>query len=119
MGDNKYIGAAGESAAASYLNHIGYKITDINYETAVGELDIVARDGNTVVFIEVKTRSSYKFGRPAEAVGRDKQYKLSMMAAQYLKKKGFTDALSRFDVIEVTAVGINHIKNAFDSKIRI
>ncbi len=115
--DNKYTGSAGEAAAANYLISIGWQILATNWETEVGELDIVARDGQAVVFIEVKTRSSYKFGRPAEAVGRDKQYKLSMMAAQYIKKNRLLNIPARFDVIEVTAYAINHIRNAFESRI--
>ena len=112
-------GKIGEAAAVSYLKNKGYRIAEINWETDIGELDIVAYSGGTLIFVEVKARASLKYGMPSEAVDLRKQRKLSMMAAQYIKCKKLFDIPARFDVIEIVGDWINHIENAFESRIRM
>ena len=112
-------GNIGEIAALNLLRNKGYKIIEINWETKIGELDIVAVHGETLVFVEVKGSASLKYGNPSERVDFRKQRKLSMMAAQYIKTKRLFDAAARFDVIEVCGSWINHIENAFESQIRM
>ena len=84
-----------------------------NYRTPFGEADIVAADGDTIVFCEVKTRLTEKFGTPAEAVERHKQRRYIDIARYFLMKLGRDDVNVRFDVLEVFADAINHIENAF------
>ena len=85
-----------------------------NYRTPFGEADIVARDGETVVFCEVKARQSTQFGPPAEAVERHKQMRYTNIARAFLMRAG-EDVPVRFDVVEVTDEGVRHIPAAFDA----
>src|SRR5689334_1782733 len=85
------LGQRGERAAARYLKRLGYTIVARGAKHGRGELDIVAVDGRTVVFVEVKTRTSDQSGTPAEAVDRDKQLKLSRLALAYLKRHGLLE----------------------------
>lgn len=114
-------GQLGEMEAARYLRSIGYDIAASNYRCRFGELDIVARDGQTIVFVEVKTRSPGAAALPREAVTRTKQQKLCRAALHYLGQNTAADSI-RFDVIEVIIDGsflaparINHIKHAFEA----
>jgi len=116
--DHIRIGEAGEDLAAEYLLQHGYKILARRYRKKTGEIDIVARDNDTLVFIEVKTRRSTYCGRPAEAVTWHKQRKIIRTAEWYLQDTGATEGKCRFDVIEIlmvhpAAVQYNHIINAF------
>ena len=111
-------GGAGEQAAAAHLRAAGYKILALNYRARPGEIDIVAADGDTLVFVEVKTRKSDAYGTPAEAVTYRKQGKLIATAQCYLKHHGLYDRPLRFDVMEVRLEPgkkpmLNHIINAF------
>ena len=115
--DNISKGKFGEVKALNYLKNIGYKVLEINWETKIGELDIVSEADGTIVFVEVKARASFKYGSPAEAVNYYKQRKLSLMAAQYIKTKKLIGRKARFDVIEIVGESINHIINAFNSTI--
>ena len=72
----KALGSKGEDLAIQFLKKKGYRIIDRNYKTSVGEIDIIARDGNTIVFVEVKTRTDDSFGYPFEAVNKKKRQKL-------------------------------------------
>ena len=108
----KALGRAGERAAVKYLKKSGYKILKRNYRTAYGEADIDALDKDTVVFCEVKTRGSTQFGTPAEAVERHKRERYVNIARDFLMRAG-RDVNVRFDVIEVTDKGVNHIPAAF------
>lgn len=114
---NLRTGDAGEQAAADHLRAAGYRIIARKYRSRTGEIDIVAADGGTVVFVEVKTRRDDSFGTPAEAVTYRKRNKLLATGLCYLKHTGADDALCRFDVVEVWlgrgAPRINHIINAF------
>ncbi|OGW72210.1 MAG: hypothetical protein A2Y02_01720 [Omnitrophica bacterium GWA2_52_12] len=95
------LGERGEMAALGWLVQNGYKILAKNYRCALGELDAVASRKNRVYFVEVKTRSGTGFGRPEEAVTRDKQRRLARLAALYLKDKKLTQASVSFAVISV------------------
>ena len=110
----KLLGGAGERKAVKYLKNKGYKILRTNFKIKAGEIDVIAKDGETVVFIEVKTRSGDAFGRPSDAVDRLKRAKYIKVAQAFLiKNYGDIDVLSRFDVIEIQNNDINHIINAF------
>jgi len=109
----KLLGRIGEKSAVKFLKKLKYKILETNYTNHVGEIDIIAKDNETIVFIEVKTRSSTAFGMPSEAVNYEKQRKYFMIASYYLEKFNYTDNECRFDVIEVLDGDINHIKGAF------
>ena len=95
----KRFGAQGEEVAAAELRRRGYRILERNVRTKLGELDLVARDGDTICFVEVKARRSAAFGLPQEAVTRQKQWHLTRMAQWYLKAKGLTGKPARFDVV--------------------
>ena len=121
------LGKRGEALAASYLKRNGFTILDQNWEGDSGEIDLVALDGNTIVFVEVKTRSSESYGKAKEAVDKRKKNHVSKVAKEYLKKKGETKRRVRFDVVAVSIKGdtlfdrlrspkIEHIKGAFEVK---
>jgi putative endonuclease len=94
------LGRSGEAAAGSHLESLGYRILQRRYRTPAGEIDLVAEDDGTLVFVEVKTRSSLGCGRPAEAVDRRKRVRLRRAAALYLLRKREVRPC-RFDVVEV------------------
>ena len=110
---NKKVGNIGEATAVNFLKQKGYKIVELNYTNKLGEIDIVAKENNVLVFVEVKTRSSDKFGFGREAVDIRKQHKLRNVAQGYLKYKKLFDQSCRFDVIEIMGDKITHIENAF------
>ena len=110
---NKIGGEYGESVVSLYLKNNKYKILNQNYKTKVGEVDIVAMQKNTIVFIEVKMRETCAFGRPSEAVNTFKQAKIRRVAEEYLVRNRLTDSQIRFDVLEVIGQDVNHIENAF------
>ena len=95
------LGISGEKLACEELARRGYAILPTRYRTRAGEIDIVARDGDTLVFVEVKTRSSEDFGIPAEAVTWRKQRRIVAMAKWYLSEKHLHGCLCRFDVVTV------------------
>ena len=116
---NKDLGDFGEQAAAEHLMGKGYTILERNYRCRAGELDLVARKEQWLVFVEVKTRSSRRYGQPAEAVGYKKQIHMRRVAAHYLSCHPTRQEI-RFDVVEVYAElqdgvhaldSINHIEN--------
>jgi putative endonuclease len=112
------LGKSGESLAVDYLRKTGYRIIVRNFRRTAGEIDIIARDHDTYVFIEVKTRRSCRFGHPAEAVTRQKQKQISRAALEYLHTQELVDVPARFDVITVLTTAnepeINHIVSAFE-----
>lgn len=115
---NKELGRRGEAAAARYLEHIGYEIVERNWECKYGEADIVAYDEETLVFVEVKTRTSIKKGFPSEAVTPEKRHRYEQIAACYLADCHECDFPVRFDVIGLLVVSpdramIKHTVNAF------
>ena len=95
------LGISGENLACDALARQGYAILARRYRTRVGEIDIVAQDGETLVFVEVKTRTSDRCGPPAEAVTRRKQRRIVTMAKWYLSENGLHGCLCRFDVVTV------------------
>jgi putative endonuclease len=111
-------GEAGEALAARLLRKKGYQIVATNYRTPLGEIDIIARDGDTIVFVEVKARQSGRFGAPKWAVTPRKQRKISMVALYYLKSTGQGQAKARFDVVSICSAlqrpEVEIIRNAFD-----
>jgi putative endonuclease len=112
------LGRSGEEAAVVLLKENGYKILARNYKTRLGEIDIVARDKDTLCFVEVKTRLSERFGLPSEAVSRFKQRQISKAALIFLKEKKLLDKKARFDVVSVLysekGPKLDIIKNAFE-----
>ena len=117
--NNKHLGDRGESYAEDYLRRQGYRILTRNYRTKIGEIDLIADDHGTLVFIEVKTRSSVRYGMPAEAVNYKKRQKIIQTAYWYLCAQHRENAICRFDVLEVYAVGdrwnVHQIKGAFET----
>ncbi len=117
----KPLGYLGERAAEKYLKRKGYKIVARGLLLRGGELDLVAVDGRTIVFVEVKTRRSIEHGRPAEAVGPRKQGYLTRAALFYLKRHGLLEYPARFDVVAITwpqdakRPTIEHFQNAFEA----
>ncbi|MEO5897664.1 MAG: YraN family protein [Vicinamibacterales bacterium] len=95
------LGESGEELACRELGARGYAIVARRYRTRYGELDIVARDGDVVVFVEVKLRTTGEFGTAAEAVTPWKQRRVVAMAVDYLSRNGLTDRPCRFDVVAV------------------
>lgn len=114
-------GERGEATAAKYLRRLGYKIVARRDRGRLGEIDIVAVDGSTVVFVEVKTRSSHEAGHPTEAITTDKQRRLTRSALGFLKRFDLLERSARFDVVAVTWAEeeggpvVEHYKSAFES----
>ncbi|GBE06079.1 MAG TPA: YraN family protein [Nitrospirae bacterium] len=94
------LGAKGEELAAEFLRQNGYRIIKQNYRTPIGEIDIIAGDGEILVFIEVKTRQALDYGLPSEAVNRIKRRKIGNVALLYLKKYKVLPPC-RFDVVSI------------------
>jgi putative endonuclease len=112
------LGNSGETLAAYFLKQKGYRILERNYTTPIGEIDIIAKEGETIVFIEVKTRTDISFGYPFESVHIKKIQKLKKTALCYMKKQG-RESSARFDVISIILKEhgnpeIEHIKDAFE-----
>ena len=113
------LGARGEKLAARYLRRHGFKVLYRNFRGRHGgEIDLVCRDRDTLVFVEVKTRTREDFGRPLEAVGRKQQQRISQGGLAWLRLLGNPDVLFRFDVVEVmmaegTEPRIELVRNAF------
>jgi putative endonuclease len=117
--DNLTIGARGEEIAVAYLRGQKYAIVERNFRCKAGEVDIVARDGATLVFVEVKTRRTMSFGPPQASVTPFKQRQISKAALVWLAKHRHQDASARFDVIAIllpdhAVPAIEHIRNAFE-----
>jgi putative endonuclease len=113
------LGERGENAAARHLRNKGYKIIIRNFRCELGEIDIIARDGKTLVFVEVKTRA-YDDPTPEEQVNLTKQQKLTQVAKLYLSRYGVPQPPARFDVVAIVwPTGqppiIRHEEAAFDA----
>jgi putative endonuclease len=113
------LGQRGENVAARFLKRKGYHILARHVDSPLGELDIVAVDGRTIVFVEVKTRSSTDAGHPSEAIDARKQHRMTQSALAYLKVHGLLKYAARFDVVAITWPEnsrrplIEHFENAF------
>lgn len=111
------LGRAGEELAGEFLRKKGYRVLEKNYRTCFGEIDLIARDRDVIVFVEVKTRSDESFGRPFEAVHPRKREKIRKTALWFLKR--FKEEVpARFDVLSISVEDgkpiIDHIKDAFE-----
>ncbi|MEW6507585.1 MAG: YraN family protein [Bacteroidota bacterium] len=111
-------GSKGEDIACEFISSIGYEIVERNYQFGHGEIDIIAKDGVTLVFIEVKYRMNLEFGPPELSITKGKQNQIRKTASAYLWENEIKDQLSRIDVIAILQLGnqepqINHIINAF------
>lgn len=117
---NREIGKRGEDAATRYLMILGYEILERNWKCPAGEADIIARDGRTIVFVEVKTRTSLKKGLPSEAVTPQKRSRYERIAGWYVHGKcKYVDVPVRFDVIALLVASkdrafVKHYRNAFE-----
>ena len=118
MKDKKYnkrqIGAKYEKKAGEYLISQGYEIVEYKFSCRMGEIDLIAKDGEYLVFCEVKYRAGAAKGHPAEAVGIRKQQVISKCASYYLMIRRLSGILCRFDVVSVEGKEIVLIKNAFE-----
>ena len=109
---SRKLGDAAESRAAAYLANLGYAIIERNFRCRMDEIDIVARDGETVVFVEVRSRSSVAFGLPQETVVFAKRRKLRLAAQLYAQARAL-DCPMRFDVVAEGPSGLEHFEDAF------
>ena len=109
---NKQLGAAGEKKARAYLKLHGWKILEKNFKNPFGEVDIIAKKGDVIAFIEVKTRLSESYGAPSQAVNERRKQRYIMGAKYYFINREM-DCTVRFDIIEILNGKINHIENAF------
>ena len=115
----KSLGDRGEVAAARYLKRSGFRILERSHDSPLGEIDIIAVDSRTVVFVEVKTRTSADSGRPTDAIDANKQRRMTQAALAYLKSHRLLENAARFDVVAVTwpanekCPQIEHFPNAF------
>ncbi len=111
-------GKQSEALATAYLKLSGYRILERNYRNRIGEIDIIAKEGPVLVFIEVKARKSARYGSPKNAVTPAKQMKISNTALAYLKETGQLNCKARFDVVAIDArynpPDIEVVKNAFE-----
>lgn len=117
--EHNSLGERGENVAAKYLTQLGYKILQRNYLTKVGEIDIVARQGKVLVFVEVKTRTESE-PRPEDQVNYEKQQQMTKAGNLYLSRFGYPQPPARFDVIAIVWPEgrepiIQHHQNAFDA----
>ncbi|QDV27162.1 YraN family protein [Aureliella helgolandensis] len=116
------LGPAGERLAARFLQKQGYRILERSHRQRLGEIDLIALDGQTIVFVEVKTRSSSLGADPSEAVDLRKQTKLTRAALVYLKKRNLLETPARFDVVSIVwphptrgQPRLRHFPNAFEA----
>ncbi len=117
----KALGFRGEDLAVKYLKKRGFKVIERNYHCPLGEIDLIAREGDTLVFVEIKARSSSAFGLPQDAVDRFKQEKLMLVARAYMAARHLKEDIpARFDVVAIhltpSGPDIELIKDAFQEK---
>lgn len=117
---NRIFGDRGENLAAKHLKKLGLRIVARQWRGRFGEIDLIGRDGNTVVFVEVKTRRSAVGSRPEEAVDRNKQRQLTRAAYEWIKRYGRDGWSYRFDVVAIVLPSdgvpeIKHIQHAFEA----
>jgi putative endonuclease len=116
--DRIQTGKQGEDLAVAYLKKKGYAVLERNYRCVFGEVDIVAKDKEVIVFVEVKSRRSERFGEPQTAVDLEKQKKLSRISLKYLQDRRLYPCNARFDVVAVSILPdggrIELIRNAFE-----
>lgn len=114
QGNNtRKIGSKYEQMAKEYLETKGYLVVCTNYRCQIGEIDIIAKNEDYIIFVEVKYRSKSTFGYPREAVNYKKQQKIKAVAKYFLKSQLHSYANCRFDIIEILGISLIHIKAAF------
>lgn len=115
---SKELGQKGEEIACGFLESNGYCILERNWFCPLGEVDIIAKDDNTIVFVEIKTKSGLGYGSPEEMVGKRKQNKIIHLAEYYLKEKNLEEVSFRVDVVAVILEGeklsLKLIKNVIE-----
>lgn len=112
--NKRAIGAEYEQKACEFLENLGYEIVERNYHCRVGEIDIIARQGDVLVFIEVKYRKDLRMGSPFEAIDRRKQQTIRRVAMHYLYERHLSsDRPMRFDAIGILGENLKHIRDAF------
>lgn len=119
--DSSWLGRQGEDLAVQALKKKDYRILARRERSRLGEIDIVARDGKVLVFVEVKTRRGHRFGTPLEAVDHRKQKKLTRLALAYAARRGWSESPIRFDVVGVEFLPdqrprVRIYQNAFDGQ---
>jgi putative endonuclease len=111
------LGRSGEHAAVEYLRQHGFRIVETNHRSPLGEVDIIGQEGDTLVFVEVKSRSDSGYAQPYESVGVRKRDRIRRLALQYLSSIPGPDRAVRFDVVSVVvgpdALRVEHIRDAF------
>ncbi len=115
MSNLRNIGTKGENLAEQYLRKKSYKILCKNFRTPFGEIDIIAKHGETIVFVEVKLRKTKRYGTPEEAITSYKKRHIIKSAFFYLKRYSLFEISIRFDVIAISPSAITHYENAFDA----
>lgn len=115
----KELGRLGENIAAAYLKENGCRILEMNFTAKYGEIDIIAQEKNTLLFVEVKTRKNSLYGTAAQAVNYKKQRKIILTASAYMSLHENTVSNCRFDIIEIyynnsSSYKVNHLKGAFE-----
>ena len=117
--NHKDFGDRGEDFAAQYLTKRGCRILERQFRSPMGEIDIIAEEKNTILFVEVKTRRPTQYGLPAQAVGRPKQRRIIRTAVWYMQEKRIEEKPCRFDVVEVLyergSYTVQYYENAFEA----
>lgn len=115
--NRRQAGNTGEQLAMQHLRRLGFDILEMNYQHGHGEIDIVAKEGEVLVFCEVKSRSSDEYGEPEYAITPRKQQQIRKLAQAYLYEHEIREQACRFDVVAIRFKGgtpeIRHLKNAF------
>ncbi len=120
--NNRRIGRRGEALACRHLLSLGYSVLDTNWRSPEGEIDVVAQDGKTIVFVEVKARTSRRFGLPEEAITRRKRSRLQQAGLAYLDDHGLGDSPWRIDVVALelaadgTPLRVEHYPDAVEGE---
>ena len=111
------LGLRGEQQAADFLERAGMRVIERRFRIRLGEIDLVAIDGDLVVFVEVKTRRGFGYGRPAESVTPTKRRRMARTALAFLARRGWHERPTRFDVVEILVGSggseIRHLRDAF------
>ena len=114
MVNKRALGGEKEKLAASYLQKQGLSIIQMNYRCKIGEIDIIAREKDCLVFCEVKYRKNEDFGHPLEAVNFKKQHKITQTARYYMVTNKISETSEiRFDVVAILGDKITYVRNAF------
>ena len=118
MDGRRETGRRGEDVAAAFVAGLGMRVVVRNFRCRAGEIDVVAMDGDTVVFVEVRTRAGTGFGTPLESVDRRKQAQVGRVARHFLSARGWHERSARFDVVGVRLDAdppvVEHVRGAFD-----